>query len=464
MERSAGHRDIVYCHQCDNEWYRDEHGLECPACHSDFTEIVEAGHDPRTQDPLDMAHHETDHFPDPEEDDISHMDWRRHEPSNFFTYTTPGGGAQHHGNQQGFGQQQPLNPVFQSVAAIIGNIMAPRRQPGLQQPNMAGQQFQGSAQRNIAFSYPFDPPQAPPGRSDSVPVSPSRENHTTVRSGGGPNFRWQITTSFGSSRGQDARGGVAATGFGDDFDDFAHQRGRHASPVPMGMQPMVFGNMHPPAAFPFDDDAFAHLGPIGPLLASMFGPGAIIHGHGGDAVYSQEGLDRIITQLMEQHASGNAPGPATEEAITSLPQRAINEKDLGDEGKAECSICMEEVNIGEQVTELPCHHWFHGECVKAWLTEHDTCPHCRQGIMPKDDSGNGSRLRTPGEAPRHDQMWGQGEGTRDNPWVIPDSPRQARGGAGSRHSSGTGASNSRNSGSEGLFNRMRNAFGGGNHS
>lgn len=33
-------REAVYCHACANEWYRDEHGLICPDCESDVTEIV----------------------------------------------------------------------------------------------------------------------------------------------------------------------------------------------------------------------------------------------------------------------------------------------------------------------------------------------------------------------------------------------------------------------------------------
>jgi Zn finger protein HypA/HybF involved in hydrogenase expression len=33
-------REVVYCHACSNEWYRDGHGLICPDCHSEVTEIV----------------------------------------------------------------------------------------------------------------------------------------------------------------------------------------------------------------------------------------------------------------------------------------------------------------------------------------------------------------------------------------------------------------------------------------
>lgn len=124
------------------------------------------------------------------------------------------------------------------------------------------------------------------------------------------------------------------------------------------------------------------------LLSSMGVLGA--NGQMGDFVYSQEGLDRIVTQLMEQTASSNAPGPAPQAAIDNLPRRVVDEEMLGAEHKAECSICMDEVNIGEEVTVLPCKHWFHHTCVGAWLKEHDTCPHCRKGISQNQSGGANS--------------------------------------------------------------------------
>lgn len=39
VDASAG-RELVYCHACSNEWPHDDHGLICPRCQSDITEIV----------------------------------------------------------------------------------------------------------------------------------------------------------------------------------------------------------------------------------------------------------------------------------------------------------------------------------------------------------------------------------------------------------------------------------------
>jgi Zn finger protein HypA/HybF involved in hydrogenase expression len=37
---ASGDREVVYCHLCSNEWWKDEHGLTCPRCEGDATEIV----------------------------------------------------------------------------------------------------------------------------------------------------------------------------------------------------------------------------------------------------------------------------------------------------------------------------------------------------------------------------------------------------------------------------------------
>lgn len=100
----------------------------------------------------------------------------------------------------------------------------------------------------------------------------------------------------------------------------------------------------------------------------------------GDAVYSQEALDRIITQLMEANPQSNAAPPASEEALRSLERTTVSSTMLRTEGRTECTICLDELKVGEQATFLPCKHWFHEECVILWLKEHNTCPICRTSI------------------------------------------------------------------------------------
>ncbi|KAL4978524.1 hypothetical protein BDW66DRAFT_164648 [Aspergillus desertorum] len=99
----------------------------------------------------------------------------------------------------------------------------------------------------------------------------------------------------------------------------------------------------------------------------------------GDAVYSQEELDRVISELVEQNGNRTAAPPASQDAIRALPKKRADTEMLGDEG-TECSICMDTVKVGDEVTVLPCTHWFHPQCIELWLNQHNSCPHCRRGV------------------------------------------------------------------------------------
>lgn len=39
-----------------------------------------------------------------------------------------------------------------------------------------------------------------------------------------------------------------------------------------------------------------------------------------------------------------------------------------------CTICLQEVGVGEEVVRLPCLGVFHTEEIEVWLSDHATCP------------------------------------------------------------------------------------------
>ena len=44
-----------------------------------------------------------------------------------------------------------------------------------------------------------------------------------------------------------------------------------------------------------------------------------------------------------------------------------------------CSICMTDMDIGEEACELPCNHNFHSDCIDPWLKQYNyKCPICRK--------------------------------------------------------------------------------------
>lgn len=123
------------------------------------------------------------------------------------------------------------------------------------------------------------------------------------------------------------------------------------------------------------------------FLQVFMNPSAAVH---GDAVFTQEALDEIITRLMEQNPLSNAAPPASEDAINRMERKKADEQLLGQDGKAECTICIDEIKLGDEVMALPCKHWFHPDCVTLWLKEHNTCPICRTPIESGRNAGGSS--------------------------------------------------------------------------
>ena len=49
----------------------------------------------------------------------------------------------------------------------------------------------------------------------------------------------------------------------------------------------------------------------------------------------------------------------------------------------ECIICFCEYGPDDDVSPLPCGHYFHAECIENWVKDNPTCPMCRAEITPE---------------------------------------------------------------------------------
>ena len=45
-----------------------------------------------------------------------------------------------------------------------------------------------------------------------------------------------------------------------------------------------------------------------------------------------------------------------------------------------CAICRQDYSDKDYLTELPCKHFYHKDCIKLWLNKEFTCPYCRKII------------------------------------------------------------------------------------
>jgi len=100
---------------------------------------------------------------------------------------------------------------------------------------------------------------------------------------------------------------------------------------------------------------------------------------GGPPGAGQElSMDDIAAFLLELDPTAIRRRPADPETVAQLQTKVVDEDLLACD--AECPICKEEFCLNVEVTEMPCHHCFHGECLRTWLKDQNTCPLCREEI------------------------------------------------------------------------------------
>mmetsp|Transcript_20611 Transcript_20611/g.44773 ORF Transcript_20611/g.44773 Transcript_20611/m.44773 type:complete len:621 (-) Transcript_20611:26-1888(-) len=113
-----------------------------------------------------------------------------------------------------------------------------------------------------------------------------------------------------------------------------------------------------------------------------------------------EGVSSMVSTPSKKRATGEeGEGPSTPEtvaitlngsgsdddqSISSSPDESDIVSKSGqhiicseDEDTFECTICLTEVEDGEQVGVLPCTHIFHVDCLRQWITRKNACPLCQ---------------------------------------------------------------------------------------
>ncbi|EGD87323.2 hypothetical protein H112_05862 [Trichophyton rubrum D6] len=392
--------DRIFCHECEHEWPRDSHGLSCPRCQSEFVEILDEHENI----------HETLHESEHDADNTGH--------------NSPGGQQQQSPRNASAraddAMQVDSHPIFDTFNAFNSPRHVTRHH--YQSPD-------GS------FQFTSTTIRSPDGRGIGGGI---RMGMATGPAPGedalGPLFRTFNTILRGIAETQPNRGGIPP-GYGTQSPNHDQTNNYRDSNPPE----ILGGGLYPRDADRAQRNAEPVLN-INDILAIMHGAAnpnyrgggvPLLHPiaaltqalgmqHHGDAVYSQEELDRVISQLVDQNINGNAPAPASADAIRSLPKVKVDKSMLGSENKAECSICMDNVELDTEVTMLPCKHWFHESCITAWLNEHDTCPHCRQGIMATYQQTHGISQQQQQQQGQNIQGSTNGPlGSSSNPIVTP---------------------------------------------
>ncbi|GLJ39798.1 hypothetical protein SUGI_0813440 [Cryptomeria japonica] len=95
-------------------------------------------------------------------------------------------------------------------------------------------------------------------------------------------------------------------------------------------------------------------------------------------------FDRLIEQLTQNDRCGPPPAPTS--AVDAMPTVRVTRDHL--RSNPNCPVCTEPFEMGGNVREMPCKHIFHSECIVPWLTQHNSCPICRQALPTEEPADN----------------------------------------------------------------------------
>eukprot|EP00357_Protocruzia_adherens_P029452 CAMPEP_0114974640 /NCGR_PEP_ID=MMETSP0216-20121206/1638_1 /TAXON_ID=223996 /ORGANISM="Protocruzia adherens, Strain Boccale" /LENGTH=158 /DNA_ID=CAMNT_0002335297 /DNA_START=360 /DNA_END=837 /DNA_ORIENTATION=- len=102
---------------------------------------------------------------------------------------------------------------------------------------------------------------------------------------------------------------------------------------------------------------------------------------GGGLIALLEG-HAIIDYLTQMQEDGDHVDMAmTREELGTISSKTLSASDAAVEQELECTICLGELEVGNEVKVLPsCSHYFHKGCIDNWLGIKPYCPNCKRNV------------------------------------------------------------------------------------
>uniref|UniRef100_A0AC34GRF0 RING-type domain-containing protein n=1 Tax=Panagrolaimus sp. ES5 TaxID=591445 RepID=A0AC34GRF0_9BILA len=161
---------------------------------------------------------------------------------------------------------------------------------------------------------------------------------------------------------------------------------RSASTGPSGSRREGAGRDEPPpqnqGGGGFFEELIRNLAPPNASIRIQFSNGGMNIGNVNLGDFATDaGFDEIVSQILNQFDPSANTQRISEEDLQHLPRSKVTQQHVDNE--AQCTTCMDQFNLNEEVGELGCHHIFHPDCIIPWLRSHNTCPVCRQTVDPE---------------------------------------------------------------------------------
>jgi len=110
----------------------------------------------------------------------------------------------------------------------------------------------------------------------------------------------------------------------------------------------------------------------------------------GDAmmmnISQEEGVSSVFVMSSSrreedgQSQSQSMVTSQTEEEVTGTHTTPHPSKRICLRLDKRCAVCMDAFEESEELTLLPCAHYFHGLCATGWLADHNNCPVCKTKV------------------------------------------------------------------------------------
>lgn len=92
-----------------------------------------------------------------------------------------------------------------------------------------------------------------------------------------------------------------------------------------------------------------------------------LHSNPGDYAWGNAGFDAVITELLNNlDGSNSGPPPMPKDQIQGLSTVEISDEQVKS-NNLQCTVCMEDFQVGDSARQLPCEHFFHEDCILPWL-------------------------------------------------------------------------------------------------
>jgi len=95
-------------------------------------------------------------------------------------------------------------------------------------------------------------------------------------------------------------------------------------------------------------------------------------------------FENLLNTLFNMDPNKMGTPPTAKKVLDELPRIKITEENINLYKDLECSVCKENLAIGDVVIDLPCKHKDHQDCILPWLTKHNNCPVCRYELLTDD--------------------------------------------------------------------------------